>query len=81
MQVDQPAPATIRFDTRVAIVIRTDLAVWQKLNVAAFLASGIGGSIGEVLGVPRDQLSLVGIGVYGPRGAVDKAVRNARLHP
>jgi hypothetical protein len=29
------------FDTKIAILIRDDLAVWQKLNVTAFLASGI----------------------------------------
>jgi hypothetical protein len=31
----------MQFDTKVALVIRTDLEAWQKLNVAAFLASGI----------------------------------------
>lgn len=29
------------FDTKIAIVIRDDLAIWQKLNVTAFLVSGI----------------------------------------
>jgi hypothetical protein len=29
------------FDTKIAIVIRDDLATWQKLNVTAFLMSGI----------------------------------------
>lgn len=29
------------FDTKIAIVIRDDLAQWQKLNVTAFLSSGI----------------------------------------
>jgi len=29
------------FDTKIAIVLRDDLAVWQKLNVTAFLTSGI----------------------------------------
>jgi hypothetical protein len=29
------------FDTKIAIVIRDDLAIWQKLNVTAFLTSGI----------------------------------------
>ena len=36
-----PAPA---FDTKIAIVVREDLAVWQKLNVTAFLTSGIVGA-------------------------------------
>jgi len=29
------------FDTKIAIVVRDDLATWQKLNVTAFLTSGI----------------------------------------
>ena len=29
------------FDTKVAVVVRDDLAVWQRLNVTAFLMSGI----------------------------------------
>ncbi len=29
------------FDTKVAILVLDDLAVWQKLNVTAFLATGI----------------------------------------
>jgi len=27
----------VRFDTKIAVVVREDLAVWQKLNVVAFL--------------------------------------------
>jgi hypothetical protein len=29
------------FDTKIAILVRDDLATWQKLNVTAFLTSGI----------------------------------------
>jgi hypothetical protein len=29
------------FDTKIAIVVRDDLATWQKLNVTAFLTSGV----------------------------------------
>lgn len=29
------------FDTKVAVVVRADLAPWQRLNVTAFLMSGI----------------------------------------
>ncbi len=46
------ADAPIRFDTKVALVIRGDLAVWQKLNVAAFLATGIAAAAPEALGEP-----------------------------
>jgi hypothetical protein len=33
----------MQFDTKIAVVIRTDLQVWQKLNVASFLSSDIPG--------------------------------------
>lgn len=29
------------FDTKIAIAVRDDLATWQRLNVTAFLASGV----------------------------------------
>ncbi|WP_100447302.1 DUF2000 domain-containing protein [Glycomyces xiaoerkulensis] len=135
-----------RFDTKIAVVIRDDLATWQRLNVTAFLVSGLGTSSPEVVGepyedadgveysamfrqpvmvleaskehltgahakalkrglahsvftselfatrndgenraavraVPTDKLDLVGIGVYGPRNAVDRVVKGARMHP
>jgi len=38
------------FDTKIAIVIRDDLATWQKLNVTAFLMSGITGAAPEIMG-------------------------------
>jgi hypothetical protein len=52
MQGEDAAPATVRFETKVALVPRPDLAPWQKLNVAAFLASGIAGSIDDLMGEP-----------------------------
>lgn len=30
-----------RFDTKIAVLLRDDLATWQRLNVTAFLVSGI----------------------------------------
>ena len=38
------------FDTKIAVVIRDDLATWQKLNVTAFLTSGIVGANAGLLG-------------------------------
>jgi len=38
------------FDTKIAIVIRDDLPTWQKLNVTAFLTSGVLGANAELLG-------------------------------
>jgi hypothetical protein len=137
---------TVRFDTKIAVLLRDDLAVWQRLNVTAFLVSGLGTAEPEVIGepyedadgnaytamfrqpvtvlegaaaqltsahakalsrglrlslftselfttthdlenrtavraVPADKLDLVGIGVYGPRNAVDRTVKGARMHP
>jgi hypothetical protein len=40
------------FDTKVAILVEEDLAVWQKLNVTAFLATGIAGAVPEAMGEP-----------------------------
>ncbi len=40
------------FDTKIAIVVREDLATWQKLNVTAFLMSGITGAAPDILGAP-----------------------------
>ena len=42
----------VRFDTKIALVLRADLPVWQQLNMAAFLASGVAattkGAVGEL---------------------------------
>ncbi|OCP16490.1 MULTISPECIES: DUF2000 family protein [unclassified Ensifer] len=38
------------FDTKFAIVLREDLATWQKLNVTAFLATGIAGQKPAIIG-------------------------------
>ncbi|GAB2617844.1 DUF2000 domain-containing protein [Streptomyces capparidis] len=136
----------VRFDTKIAVLLRDDLPAWQRLNVTAFLVSGLGTVRPEVIGepysdadgtdylpmfrqpvlvfegaketlrsahtralgrslpmavftsdlfstgndhdnraavraVPADQLDLVGLAVYGPRGAVDKVLKGARMHP
>ncbi|WP_019135679.1 DUF2000 family protein [Cellulomonas massiliensis] len=140
--MDEP----VRFETKIAVLVRDDLAPWQALNVTAFVTSGIVGRSPELLGepyedadgtrylalagqpivvlqgdrellrtvharalarelplavyvhemfstghdaanraavaaVPRDGLDLVGLALHGPRNAVDKTVKGARLHP
>lgn len=40
------------FDSKVVIAVRDDLADWQKLNVAAFLASGIASAAPDAMGEP-----------------------------
>jgi hypothetical protein len=39
--------AVTDFPTKAAIVVRDDLAVWQRLNVTGFLVSGLVGGAGE----------------------------------
>lgn len=138
--------APIRFDTKIAVLLREDLEPWQRLNVTAFLVSGLGSELPEVVGeayedadgvpylpmfrqpvlifegtketlrtahtralsraLPRalftsdlfttgndrdnraavravgtGDLDLVGLSVYGPRNAVDKVLKGARMHP
>jgi hypothetical protein len=145
--ITEPAgPEPIRFDTKIAVLLRADLEPWQRLNVTSFLVSGLGTQIPEVIGepyedadgvpylpmfrqpvlvfeatketlttaharalsralprsvftsdlfatgndrdnraavraVPTAELDLVGLAVHGPKNAVDKVVKGARLHP
>ncbi|WP_027518794.1 DUF2000 family protein [Bradyrhizobium sp. WSM1417] len=77
----------MQFDTKIAIVIRTDLQAWQKLNVAAFLTSGIAAAFPDCIGDPYEDASgtnyhaLIGqpILIYGADGsaltrALDRAL-------
>ncbi len=43
------------FDTKIAVVVREDLAVWQKLNVVAFLTSGVVGANPGLIGEPYED--------------------------
>ncbi len=134
------------FATKIAVVVRDDLPTWQRLNVCAFLVSGVASAVPELIGEPyedadgtkylamfrqpvlvfeataevltsahgralsrglvpsiftadlfttgndednraairsvgRDALDLVGLAVHGPRNAVDKVLKGARMHP
>jgi len=44
-----------RFDTKIAVVVRDDLETWQRLNVTAFLISGIAGAHPELMGEPYED--------------------------
>jgi hypothetical protein len=65
------------FDTKIALVIRSDLQTWQKLNVAAFLASGIaaafpaciGQAYGDASGTAYHALIGQPILIYGAAAA------------
>jgi hypothetical protein len=77
----------MQFDTKIAVVIRTDLEAWQKLNVASFLAGGIAATFPECIGEPYADgsgtryLSLIGqpILIYGApdRTAMSRALERA----
>ncbi|WP_432988390.1 DUF2000 family protein [Dactylosporangium sp. CA-233914] len=133
------------FPTKIAVLLRDDLPVWQRLNVTAFVVSGVAGTQPELLGedyadadgttylpmfgqpvlvfegdaaalaaahhravergvacavftqelfetgndtdnraavraVARADLRLAGLAVHGPKNAVDKILKGARLH-
>ncbi len=40
------------FDTKIAVVVGDDLATWQRLNVTAFLSSGIAAAHPQLVGEP-----------------------------
>jgi len=47
----------MRYGTKIALVVRDDLATWQKLNVASFLAGGLVGASPELAGEPYQDAS------------------------
>jgi hypothetical protein len=47
----------MEFDTKIAVVLRDDLAAWQKANVTAFLVSGIAGTVPDLVGEPYRDAS------------------------
>ena len=47
----------MQFDTKIAVVLRDDLADWQKANVTAFLVSGIAGTVPGIVGEPYRDAS------------------------
>lgn len=78
----------MRADWKLAVAVREDLAAWQKLNVTAFVVSGIGSSLRGVVGEiyadasGQEYLPMFGLPVLvytgdaaGVRRAFDRAVR------
>jgi hypothetical protein len=78
----------VQFDTKIAVVLRDDLAVWQKANVTAFLISGIAGTAPETVGEPyrdgsgntylpmfRQPVMVYGTDAAGLRRAYDRAMQ------
>ncbi|MFD3745422.1 DUF2000 family protein [Nocardia sp. NPDC058633] len=46
---------SVRFDTKIAVLLRDDLQTWQRLNVTAFLVSGLATAEPEVMGEPYED--------------------------
>jgi hypothetical protein len=76
----------MQFDTKIAVVVRTDLEVWQKLNVASFLAGGIAAAFPACIGEAYEDssgtkyLALIGqpILIYGAdRPQLSRALERA----
>jgi hypothetical protein len=53
-ELENPAEP-VRFDTKVAVVLRDDLLPWQELNVTAFLMSAIATSAPDLVGEPYED--------------------------
>jgi hypothetical protein len=45
----------VRFDTKIAVLLRDDLLTWQRLNVTAFLVSGLAATRPELIGEPYED--------------------------
>ncbi len=43
------------FDTKIAVLLRDDLLSWQRLNVTAFLVSGLAATRPELIGEPYED--------------------------
>ena len=44
----------VKFDTKIAVIVRSDLETWQALNVTAFMVGGIAGTQ-DVTGLPYED--------------------------
>ena len=69
--------AVTDFDAKVAVVVRDDLAIWQRLNVTAFLMSGVTARAGaEAIGEPYQATMSISPGeaVAQPRASVPNGV-------
>jgi hypothetical protein len=61
-------------EPKIAVVVRDDLATWQKLNVTAFVVSGITHSNPDLIGLPYEDASGV---AYLPMFAIPIVVLTA----
>ena len=74
------------FENKIVVVLRDDLLSWQKLNVTAFLMSGIGGTQ-NIIGKPYEDgdgviylpMSQQPIMIYSTNGATIKDLHKKAL--
>jgi hypothetical protein len=45
----------VKFDTKIAVLVREELESWQRLNVTAFLVSGIVAACPQLIGEPYED--------------------------
>jgi hypothetical protein len=82
------AAERVQFDTRIAVVVRDDLAAWQACNVTAFMVAGIAATAPETIGeeyrdgsgnsyLPmfRQPVLVYGATAAGLRGTYERAMR------
>jgi hypothetical protein len=77
----------MKFETKIAVVLRDDLERWQELNVTAFLVSGIHVAEPDVTGAPYVDADDIGylpmfrqpvVVLQGPADRVRRAFDRAR---
>jgi hypothetical protein len=77
----------MEFDTKIVLAIADDLLTWKKLNVAAFLVSGIAAAHPELIGAPYSDADGVAyhalfrqpvLVLAGSRSALLRAHQRAR---
>jgi hypothetical protein len=49
-RIHNPTETPMVHDTKIGVIVRDDLQTWQKLNVTAFLTSGIAAAYPETIG-------------------------------
>jgi hypothetical protein len=72
----------MRSDTRIAVGLRDDLAVWPAIHTAELFATGHDeANRTAVATVASEGLDLVGIAFRAERTVADKIVDRLRFHP
>ncbi len=69
------------FDSKIAIVVRDDLATWQKLNVTAFPTSRVIAENPDIVGAPYEDASGKTYGRLSIQPIIVLAADGAKLHP